>query len=248
MYILTPSTPVRQDNIPRYPNLPEFFKKYVSMQLIRIRDYLRQVPLDDNKAKMYRSIRSGGSSSFTNKINDEGVIDLSEQETNDLITRVYDYYALANLINGPILPKQEEFVHVYRSVKKGIDLDSINQPIPFSCSWDVNFPLYKWGGNKGTHDVLEIKIKTNTNFLSTSYPGNLSDLPDDINISNQEQLEVMLPPCRLTKIGEYETTLSDGKNVVIHSYDINIYTDDQFEQEIIEMTPDDEDEDIEWDD
>ena len=65
--------------IPRYPDLPPDFVKYVLLQLKNINKVIAgKAPNDDKHVDMYRSIRAGGDGSFTNKISPDGLIRLSD--------------------------------------------------------------------------------------------------------------------------------------------------------------------------
>ena len=223
--------------IPRYPDLPPDFVKYVLLQLKNINKVIAgKAPNDDKHVDMYRSIRAGGDGSFTNKISPDGLIRLSDWKLGILIENINYFYDLATHVNRGIKPaltfpddNPVNFIRVYRSVdfQDGNVPENINQPIPFSCTWDINFPIYQWGGLDGSKQVLEIIIKKNTEFLSTSYPGDMSQIPKKFLLNNQEQLEVVLPPCKLKGMDDRTYSFRDENNrlirIPIYTYQVDEY-------------------------
>lgn len=226
------------NKIHAYPELPDDLKLYVKKQLNRLNLYIRGPPGIDSIVDMYRSIRAGGSGSFTNKIDKDGMIRLSDSKLLELINRVYSFYSLTSMINDEIKDILNidynnynnpcNYIKIYRAVDF-IDEppNKIIQPIPASCSWDINFPLFKWGGTDQNlrKKILEIIIRKDLDFLPTSYPGDLTDIKQKININNQEQLEVLLPPCILNKIGERKEL------VTIYTYIVEPFNKDNFKQD-----------------
>jgi hypothetical protein len=233
--------------ISRHPDLPFPFIRYVFNQLKNINQYIRGKPPGfDNMVDMYRKIRAGGSGSFTNKIDSDGFIRLSDRQLEELYANVILFYQFANIINKPIkgLLESDYHIRVYRSIKfqAGEPPKSINQPIPFSCSWDIDFPVLEWGGRSGSKKVFEIIINNKTDFLPTSYPGDIRSLPDNFLINNQQQLEVVLPPGELKFIDKRIQKFVgkvDGKMflVSIYTYGLHLYTEDEVYDKIIELLP-----------
>ena len=213
--------------IPRYPELPTDFIDYVFNQLKNINEVLHgKVPGDDPMVDMYRNIRTGGSGSFTNKISSDGFIRLEYMAQIKLKTNVDLFYNLAKQINHVHKPfVGGDSIRVYRSVefKKGKVPKPINQPIPFSCTWDIHFPVYEWGGLHGTKQVLEIIINKETNFLPLSFPGNMTELPPNFLLNNQDQLEVALPPGNLEFVDERIERFKSKTEDTIHNVPIYTY-------------------------
>lgn len=218
--------------IPRYPELPLDFIRYVFNQLKKINEVLSGKPPGvDPLVDMYRGIRTGGSGSFTNKISSDGFIKLGYTAQIELKKNVELFYNFAEQINYVHEPfVGGDSIRVYRSVefKNGKVPKPINQPIPFSCTWDIHFPVYEWGGLHGTKQVLEIIINKETNFLPLSFPGNMEELPPEFLLNNQEQLEVALPPGNLEFVDErierFKSKIEDTiHNVPIYTYKLYPY-------------------------
>ena len=227
-----------ENKVHAYPELSDDLKLYVKKQLNRLNLYIRGPPGVNSMVDMYRSIRAGGSGSFTNKIDNDGIIRLSDSKLLELINRVYSFYSLTSMINDEIKDILDidynnsnnpcNYIKMYRAVDFISEPpEKIIQPIPASCSWDINFPLFKWGGTDQylRKKILEIIIRKDIDFLQTSYPGDLTDIKQEIKISNQDQLEVLLHPCILNKIGERHEL------VTIYTYIVEPFNKENFKQD-----------------
>jgi hypothetical protein len=252
--------------VPAYPNLPDLVILFVQFQLIYISNYLLGKGLGtDTFVDTYRGIRSGGS--FTNKISSNGLlydgVNAEELYGRTIAFRNFAKESFSSLseYSIPFLEKQDKFesrasktyFKVYRLERRHPKfIADMLRPIPFSCSWDINFPLFQWGGFESCC-ILEIIMSLNTSFLSTSNPdrnfrrnysdnhesfqdywhlvnqSNFSFDPDNIrrlNIQNDEQVEVVLPPCNLKYLISRTENITDPvtrvtKEITIYTFELN---------------------------
>lgn len=237
-----------------FPKLDKKLLNYIKYQLKYLSPY-NTLPLGIGNTEeniiitMYKTISSGGA--FTNKISKNGKfydsINISELRINtnsfmDLAKKLLLNYEKKDDL------KNDTYVKVYRMIKlTEINEEDIIQPIPFSCSWDIEFPIYKWGGIDDCC-IFELIMRMDTLFLVTSNPDpNFLCIKDNeellkaywktdenVLINNQEQLEVILPPCilqyidkRINPFPKYNehTKKYENKDITIYSYFVNKLND-----------------------
>jgi hypothetical protein len=157
------------NDIPSYPNLPGYFLEYVKKQLVNINADIKKY---NNFKEMYENIVT---STFTNKYKEgydfkkypEDVkknVELFNRYSKKYIT---EYKNLIGIKKYKIFSKS--YVKIFRMIRvKNPERDLIH-PIPFSCSWSINFPIYEWGGMSECC-VMEIIMPMDHLFLSTSVP------------------------------------------------------------------------------
>ena len=131
-----------------YPKL--FY--YIGLQIVELSSLIRTMPDPRNThATVIRSIRSGGSGSFTNKINQHGEftegVNIENLYENTLI-----FWDVANNIASKLSPEDnwellQNHLIVYRYVERKHHEGNIIQPIPMSCSWSIDF-VKGWGGER----------------------------------------------------------------------------------------------------
>jgi hypothetical protein len=224
-----------------YPNiLDEHFLDFIANQ-IKYTSYLSKLPLDDGtelglQGRVLRSIRSGGTGSFTNKIQYNDRKKMITFDTilnlNELYDNTIRFMNIAKTFSDKYLSPESNhylfnnFVKVYRFVNISIphNIKQIIQPIPMSASWAYDFS--KSWSNKQTCCIYEIILRQNTEFITLSYPdisipSNAQDIQfyqdqNKYKLLNQEQLEIVLPPCILVY---KQIRTQDGINII--TFDLN---------------------------
>ena len=222
-----------------YPNILDYdFLDFIANQ-IKYTSNLSKRSLDDGtelglQGRVLRSIRAGGTGSFTNKIqyNDKKKMvtldtSLNLNELNDLYDNTIRFMNVAKTFSDNYLTPELnynlfiKYVKVYRFVNISItsNIKQIIQPIPMSASWSYKFS--KLWSNHQTCCMYEIILRQNTEFITLSYPdisiqSNAQEIqffPDDnkYKLLNQEQLEIVLPPCILVPI---QIRTEDGINII----------------------------------
>lgn len=269
---LSPRAEFRDDITSVFPNLNHEFITYVKKQLIEILRLLSNHRLGDilnPEVQVLISIRSGGA--FTSKISPNGRF-RHEQERDELYRKSLLFIKLSNdLFNNLIteniqLNLRNQYVKVYRKVElpdiPSVPLREFIQPIPMSCTWDINFSAFEWAPRNCC--VYEIIMPCDTNFLTLSNPdpefiekykiyNDMNDLDENeqllqeywnsflsddettakkkkitedtkinINVGNQSQSEVTLPPSKLTLRGSEVRRLINPTNNIPH--DVPVYT------------------------
>lgn len=166
---------------------------------------------DNYTSKIISAIPEGGEHSFTNKVRDGKVIPDSRENLFILFAMTYNLIKFSEQISqNPKLPDKNFYqpIVVYRAINlEDAHIGHKIQPVPVSASWDRDFAI-NWVSNLCC--VYEITVDFPT-FLPFSTP------KDDSIFKrmaiNQVQKEVILPPCRLVKTGEYIHITKDGKKV-----------------------------------
>jgi hypothetical protein len=167
---------------------------------------------DSYISKLIRSIVSGGDSSFTNKVDQYGMVkDFSYANNNPmhLFARSLKLCKFMEELDIDIFYKFP--IKLYRSVNlKELPRHNIIQPLPFSTTWNRTIAL-DWTDLNCS--LFEITVKFGT-ILPLSIPSEV-DHDELKRISlNQVQEEVVLPPCRLKLLSRYQIQTID-KNVDI---------------------------------
>jgi hypothetical protein len=183
------------------------------------------------QGRVLRSIRAGGTGSFTNKIqyNDEKkmITFNTSSNLNELYENTIRFMNIAKTFSDNYLSPElnynllNKYVKVYRFVNISIppNTKQIIQPIPMSASWAYEFT--KLWSDKQTCCIYEIILRQNTEFITLSYPDisiqsnaeSIQFFQDDnkYKLLNQAQLEIVLPPCILVPI---HTRIEDGINII----------------------------------
>jgi hypothetical protein len=113
--------------------------------------------------------------------------------------------SLVETSESPILESDFYPIKVYRAINLPDFVDDILvEPVPFSTTWNMDFAL---GWTVDVCCVFEINVTFNT-ILPLSLP-----IVSEFSL-NQEQEEVVLPPCRLVKKGQYLRTFQ-GKYITV---------------------------------
>lgn len=184
------------------------FIKYICSQFQPIANQRSNMAETNTIGAVIRGIVSGGS--FTNKIDKNGRFNESIDKAA-LLTATRSFYAWTKSLNKARLAKLSEKeqgeilaeeIILYRHV--GVDDDKpapiIHQPIPMSCTWNIDFAI---GWSHGKCCVYEIHMPANDVFLPLSIPPD-SHVPADCDVAkatNQAQHEVTVAPCHLTLFG-----------------------------------------------
>lgn len=214
-----------------YPNIYIMtpLGQHIAIQTALLSDMLK-LPIESNKAvDVFRSIRTGGTGSFTNKINMAGFfnndVDIDQlKENSHLIFNLALYLVnkVAHISPETNCGTLEKYVKIYRFVDTSNTLyNTIIQPIPCSCTWSHDI-ADGWRGTR-TCCMYEIIIPQSSLFISSSCPF-LSPYDENMYyegnyylLHNQDQMEVILPPCVLKKLStRFE------KGIVIITYLANI--------------------------
>ena len=167
---------------------------------------------DDYVAKIIKSIPSGGDSSFTNKVGKGGKIKDFNFPHNTPLHLFARTLALSKftqaITQNKINPDFHCPIKVYRAMNLPNSKRVIVQPVPFSTTWNLKFAM-SWMEKSGCC-IYEITVAFDT-FLPLSVPSGSTSKFKRFAL-NQSQEEVILPPCKLTKKGEYIITM--GKKSV----------------------------------
>jgi hypothetical protein len=199
------------------------FTRYISLQIeaLTIREF--KIVSDEEKNPIFhivRNIASGGS--FTNKINGDGFFTPGINLAN-LLHNARVFYNWTKGLNASKLKKfspddqdeiRREQVTLYRHVRisPANAIRNMIQPIPISCTWDINFAI-GWMQSNGCC-ICELMIPSTDVFLPLSMPppepaGERSPIP-----LNQPQYEVTVAPCILT----YINTRMHPNGTTIYTY------------------------------
>jgi hypothetical protein len=136
------------------------------------------------------------SDSFTGQLDENGKVKEKNREKGfQLFARTVELMRYMKKLGKNV---KIEPIIVYRSINMEEVGDIVSQPVPFSTTWEMDF-AFEW--TTGTCCVFEIVVDFST-FLPLSIPKNTTCHSRQLLI-NQQQYEVVLPPCKLVKTGEY---------------------------------------------
>ena len=193
--------------------------------------YIMEPPGRSDQGTLFKSIRSGGA--FTNKLDTNGKF-INNIDLEELFINTKIYYNLAKLTRDYVMsfmsPETNvEFINkkikVYRFIQVSDYQKGYLQPIPISCTWNIDFSK-EWAGERNCC-ILEIYIDLYSLFISTSLPFfgidpkatfydyTNSNNPKRLFILNQSQYEVILPPCVIIPISLREEPSYNGSIKVV---------------------------------
>ena len=165
--------------------------------------------------------------SFSSKINETGQFNNGE-DLGRLLRNTLIFYNWTKSLNKNKFEKMNktdqesiraETVRLYRHVRiHPTNLEkTITQPIPMSCTWNLDFAIEWMKGYGHSCCIFEIYIPATDVFLPLSMP---PPAPADFTPGplNQSQYEVTVAPCTLTYVGT-----RDYDGITIHMYNAKTY-------------------------
>lgn len=187
------------------------FISYIHFEIAHIRKMANQK--DNAYGFMVRAIPSGGS--FTNKMDRNGKFD-KDVDLDMLLKTTRMFCEYTKMLNAKALGSLDQAsrdaliaqppIVLYRHVNVPVDKIAVGQriiqPIPMSCTWNIEFAISWMHVLHNLCCLYEITIPATAAFLPLSTHHDPAELPASPEVPlNQRQHEVAIAPCIFTVTG-----------------------------------------------